>query len=153
MLRSGPWTPPEDERMAQLRALGYSWSAVGQALGRDPMACANRLYRLKKGVTTVANPWWSLEEDEVIRTEYGQEKPDVEGLAQRLGRTQTAVENRARELRLTSRLSKKETGDGSSVRRCHDCGRVTHDYRCPACLRKWRRLHGVSLHPGDEDGA
>lgn len=152
MLRSGPWTPPEDERMAQLRALGYSWSAVGLTLGRDPQACANRMYRLKKGVTTVATAWWSLEDDEIIRREYAQEKPDVFLLAQRLGRTQTAVETRARELRLTSEMSKKEAGDGSSVRRCHDCGKATHDYRCPACLRRWRRQHGVSLHPG-EDGA
>jgi len=152
MLRSGPWTPPEDERMAQLRALGYSWSAVGQSLGRDPQACANRMYRLKKGVTGTTAAWWSLEDDEAIRNAFAAEKPDVAGLAQSLGRSESAVETRARELRLTSRLSKKEAGDGSSVRRCHDCGRVTHDYRCPACLRKWRRLHGVSLHPG-EDGA
>lgn len=25
------------------------------------------------------------------------------------------------------------------MRRCHDCGRMTWDYRCPAC---WRRLRG-----------
>ena len=28
-------------------------------------------------------------------------------------------------------------------RRCHDCGRVTTDYRCEECLRAWRVMHGV----------
>lgn len=153
MLRSGPWTPPEDEKMAQLRALGFSWSAVGRVLGRDPHACANRLYRLKKGQTGTAAAWWSMQDDEIIRKEYAQEKPDVEGLARQLGRTECAVQNRARELGLLHELSCRAVGDGTSVRRCHDCGKLTHDYRCPACLRKWRRRHNVSLHSCDEDGA
>lgn len=33
-----------------------------------------------------------------------------------------------------------------SRRRCHDCGKPTSDYRCPDCLLKWRRKHGVSIH-------
>lgn len=30
-------------------------------------------------------------------------------------------------------------------RKCHDCGRPTSDYRCPACLRAWRQKHGVPV--------
>ena len=28
-------------------------------------------------------------------------------------------------------------------RRCHDCGKKTRNYRCAACLAKWRARHGV----------
>jgi hypothetical protein len=33
---------------------------------------------------------------------------------------------------------------GTTERQCHDCGATTTDYRCPDCLRKWRRKHGVA---------
>lgn len=32
---------------------------------------------------------------------------------------------------------------GTGGRVCHDCGRPTTDYRCEACLGKWRKKHGV----------
>lgn len=35
-------------------------------------------------------------------------------------------------------------------RKCHDCGRLTWDYRCPECLSKWRAKHGV---PQNADGS
>lgn len=30
-------------------------------------------------------------------------------------------------------------------RKCHDCGKPTPDYRCPACLEKWRLKNGVPM--------
>lgn len=33
---------------------------------------------------------------------------------------------------------------GTSVRVCHDCGRRTTDYRCPACRAAFRQRHGVA---------
>lgn len=30
-----------------------------------------------------------------------------------------------------------------NMRRCHDCGKPTPDYRCAECLRKWRKKYGV----------
>lgn len=30
-----------------------------------------------------------------------------------------------------------------SVRKCHDCGKPTTDYRCSSCRDKWRKRHGV----------
>ena len=33
---------------------------------------------------------------------------------------------------------------GFSVRACHDCGRPTTDYRCPACREKFPQRHGVA---------
>ena len=29
-------------------------------------------------------------------------------------------------------------------RTCHDCGRPENNYRCPACLRKWRAKYNVT---------
>ena len=29
-------------------------------------------------------------------------------------------------------------------RKCHDCGKLTSNYRCPKCLSKWRDKHHVS---------
>lgn len=42
--------------------------------------------------------------------------------------------------------------EGLYLRACHDCGRMTTDYRCPACLMKWRLKHGVLLRATDEEG-
>ena len=33
-------------------------------------------------------------------------------------------------------------------RRCHDCGKLTSDYRCAACLTKWRKKYHVSSDNG-----
>ena len=45
---------------------------------------------------------------------------------------------------LRQRLTKSETAS----RACHDCGRPTTDYRCPACRAAFRQRHGASEHPG-----
>ena len=34
-------------------------------------------------------------------------------------------------------------GAPKNIRRCHDCGRPTTDYRCPKCWAKIRRKSGV----------
>ena len=36
------------------------------------------------------------------------------------------------------------------LRACHDCGCPTSDYRCPACLRKWRIKNGVNQDGGTD---
>lgn len=33
---------------------------------------------------------------------------------------------------------------GTASRACHDCGRRTTDYRCPACRAAFRKRHGVA---------
>lgn len=35
------------------------------------------------------------------------------------------------------------SGNIPTRRFCHDCGAPTNNYRCPACLAKWRYLYGV----------
>lgn len=38
------------------------------------------------------------------------------------------------------------------MRTCHDCGKPTWNYRCDACLRKWRKKNGVAVEiVGDND--
>ena len=41
---------------------------------------------------------------------------------------------------------------GRTSRVCHDCGKPTNDYRCPRCLRKWRRKNDV-LGTADTDSS
>lgn len=147
------WSEEEDATIMKMRKAGASWSAVGAALHREPASCANRWYRVRQGVTTSAAAYWSLDEDDLLREEWRKDEPDVEALAETLDRTPNAIVQRARDLRVVSKLSKREVGDGSNVRRCHDCGKPTHNYRCPACLRRWRQCNGVSLSGcNDEDG-
>lgn len=38
----------------------------------------------------------------------------------------------------------KRKYEGLSVRACHDCGRATTDYRCPACREKFRQRNNFS---------
>ena len=33
---------------------------------------------------------------------------------------------------------------GQALRKCHDCGRPTVDFRCPACRTAWRIKHGLA---------
>jgi hypothetical protein len=33
---------------------------------------------------------------------------------------------------------------GQSLRKCHDCGRPTTDFRCPSCRNEWRVRNGLA---------
>ena len=33
---------------------------------------------------------------------------------------------------------------GQKLRKCHDCGRPTVDFRCPSCRAAWRIKHGLA---------
>lgn len=137
-----------------MRAQGASWTAVGAALKREPVNCANRWYRVKRGAAARATAYWEWDEDEALRREWAKRRPDLDALAAELQRPVSSLIDRARVLRLVSRMTKRDAGDGSGIRKCHDCGKPTHDHRCPACLRRWRQLHGVCLGGGgDEEGA
>ena len=146
------WSEEEDKTIMEMRKAGASWSAVGAELKREPASCANRWYRVRQGVSVSSASYWSIEEDDMLRAEWMKETPDVEALAETLDRTPSAIVQRARDLRVVSKLSKREAGDGRYVRHSHDCGRLTHNYRCPACLRRWRQCNGVTLHGADEEG-
>ena len=36
-------------------------------------------------------------------------------------------------------------------RNCHDCGRLTYDYRCPDCLARWRIKHDIEDDLGEQE--
>ena len=38
-------------------------------------------------------------------------------------------------------------------RRCHDCGKLTVDYRCEKCQRKWRKKNNVKNEGDIEEGS
>ena len=46
-------------------------------------------------------------------------------------------------------LRQRQTKSETASRACHDCGRPTTDYRCPACRAAFRQRHGVAR---DADG-
>ena len=50
---------------------------------------------------------------------------------------------------LCMRTSTHVCADAKPVRKCHDCQNITADYRCKACLHKWRMRHGVPTHVHD----
>lgn len=47
---------------------------------------------------------------------------------------------------------RKDSGEMGGTRRCHSCGRPTSNYRCPECLKKWRKKHGVEACDIDGEG-
>jgi DNA-directed RNA polymerase subunit M/transcription elongation factor TFIIS len=43
----------------------------------------------------------------------------------------------------SSRERKSLDAPLNAMRRCHDCGEATWDYRCPVCRAKWRAMNGA----------
>ena len=41
------------------------------------------------------------------------------------------------------KIALAEKRPAGSIRKCHDCGRPTTDFRCPPCRAKFRALHGL----------
>ena len=144
------WSEDEDKTIMEMRKSGASWGAVARALGREsPTAVANRWYRLRHGAGAMTRAQnWAWDEDELIRQAYLDSQADLDALANELGRTVLAVKERAKDLGCASRLSKRDAGDGSGVRKCHDCGREAHPYRCPSCLKRWRAKNGLPMDGG-----
>lgn len=50
---------------------------------------------------------------------------------------------RCRDTRRQIESDRFKTANLPRQRKCHDCGRPTSDYRCPACWAKLRREHGL----------
>lgn len=60
-----------------------------------------------------------------------------------------AAAKAAREMRKNKRGLPPEV---YAPRACHDCGRPTYNYRCEACLARWRQRHGVSEYVVNQAG-
>lgn len=85
----------------------------------------------------------------------------AEEAATALGRTAPAIWQYMRyhrqvfqglpERRDGARVRATKMGGGAYMRRCHDCGAPTTDYRCPACWAKLRRKGGYNLQDTVQD--
>ncbi len=112
-LHYGPWTEDEDTKLRELAH--RQASDIAALLGRTIAAVRNRLIHHGLAATRVASkgrrlggkPSWTAEEDEVLRSLYGT-MPNLE-VAQRIGRTKSAVWKRANQLGLTVSRTTHET--------------------------------------------
>jgi len=142
------WSSEDEAILRKLRAQGKTFREISIVLGRTVSACVNRHSELTRGKITAApegrsrfDPW-RPEEDLAVASSYLPGGPTLLEVSEKIGRTYAACKKRARELELSEpRPPKPRPG----LRKCHDCGRPTPDYRCPACRKKWQIKHGVPL--------
>lgn len=86
---------------------------------------------------------WSAEDDK----KFGWLKSvdaSTKDIARFFGRSPEAIRGHAKSIRTGG--SQKEP-----TRRCHDCGRPTTDYRCPACWARLRSRGGYAPKGGVSD--
>ena len=147
------WSPEEDSRLMELKAEGWSYMEIGRALGRSEGSCRSRLYILQKNEGKAppdkgARPW-TEEEYLFLRKNYG--RLDGKACAKLLDRSVEAVRTKVQRLGLksTSRIEREaeERAPAPKLkkRRCHDCGRVTSDYRCQRCWEKLRKEYADEI--------
>lgn len=149
------WTADEDDYLRAHYSINGA-ELCARYLHRTETATVDRArYLHLKAPARIGR--WSAGEEQIVRSFYRSKGGDW--CAERLGRTKNSVQSKAGSLGLTKR--RKRTGQekeilklrrelGLSARRCHDCGKPTPDYRCPACLAKWRRKHGVAAYAPEE---
>ena len=94
-------------------------------------------------------PGFTAEEDAIILVLLNC-GVSISRIAREIGRTRGACG--ARSMRLRGLYVPGGGGVVINSRRCHDCGRQTSDYRCPKCLAKWRKKHGVGRDAHEEEG-
>jgi len=143
------WTPEEDAVLRRLHAAGLDWATCSTALGRTERACETRwrtLARPKRGAVP-----WTEEEDEILRAVLARGLSWSDASAKLPGRTSRACMARGKALGVAMLKPLLKRPDALSMRRCHDCGRPTADYRCPKCRARWRARNGVSPSAGEDE--
>ena len=137
------WTPEEDALLAELWHV-LSVEQISERIGRSAKGIYRRATRLglTSGEQSVKVPW-TPDEDAVLKEHLG--TMTYAEIGALLGRTDKSVKARALSLQLRGgpkpRLPKPS---GKNMRKCHDCGKPTTDYRCPKCWAKLRAQHGYS---------
>lgn len=149
------WTPEEDAVLRRMREAGMDWTACGTALGRTASACLSRWHEFtpERAACSRRGRAWTPEEDEILKA-LAKQGLSWSEISRRIpGRSPKSCTSRACTLGLAKRRQPKAVQSVSelSMRRCHDCGRPTPDYRCPKCLAKWRQRNGVALTSPKED--
>ena len=138
------WTPEED---ALLRELWHVLSVeqISDRIGRTAKGIYRRAARigLTSGERQGLKKSWTPEEDAVLKEHLG--TMTFAEIGALLGRTDKSVKARALHLSLRGGAKPRPPRLENVKRRCHDCGKPTPDYRCPACWRKLRRRLGCPV--------
>jgi len=148
-----PWTPEEDRRLWELNGEGFSYADMARCIGRSESACKQRLMRLFRaggGAPPLAPLPWTDADLGWLALNYI--RLGGRACAEHLGRTLSAVQEKAKRLGVARTSEPREKSLGWAQRRCHDCGKPTTNYRCPKCLSAWRRKHGISENIREEEG-
>ena len=145
-LAPNPWTREEDARLRELWSV-LSVAQIAERLGRTPKGVYRRANRL--GLTCgnqAAKVPWTPEEDKVLKEHIG--AMTYAEIGELLGRTEKSVKQRALSLNVRGGAKPRPPKLDNVKRKCHDCGKPTPDYRCPACWRKLRKRLGC---PAEEE--
>ena len=152
------WTDEEDAVLRRMKSAAMDWQAIAVALGRGLEAVKYRwrcIVPRGDRVSGSGGEPWTPEEDAILRKMAASGATWAETAKAVGGRSVRGCEMRARLLGVSRATRKKPEEppppDMLSRRKCHDCGKPTTDYRCPACLAAWRRRNGVSSRGEDED--
>ena len=133
------WTPEEDALLAELWHV-LPVEQISERLGRTVKGIYRRAHRL--GLTSreqsVKVPW-TPDEDAVLKEHLGTMTYAEIGLL--LGRTDKSVKARALSLQLRGGPKPRLPKQKGFMRKCHDCGRPTSDYRCTKCWAKLREKY------------
>ena len=138
------WTKDEDAMLAELWPK-LSVAQISERMGRTLKGIYRRANRLGLtcGQTQATKKAWTPEDDAVLKANLGTMTYAEIGVL--LNRTDKSVKARALSLQLRGgpkpRLPKPS---GKNMRKCHDCGKPTTDYRCSKCWARLRAEHGYS---------
>lgn len=138
------WTPEEDALLAELWHV-LPVEQISERTGRSTKGIYRRATRLglTSGEFQGLKVPWTPEEDAVLKAHLGTMTYAEIGLL--LGRTDKSVKARALSLQLRGGPKPRLPKQKDHMRKCHDCGKPTPDYRCPACWRKLRRRLGCPV--------
>ena len=157
MTDSRPWTPEDDARLLELKALGWTREQIAEDLGRSLGGIADRQTRLRKAgkLAQFVPQTWTEEEIAWLKTRYGRRGWNVARCAEHLGKSESSVKGAARRYGIVEKRGSRGSGKADAPpppppgkRRCHDCGRPTVDYRYPRC---WARLRAAGHYDFDDE--
>jgi hypothetical protein len=138
------WTPEEDAELAELWHV-LPVEQISDHIGRSVKGIYRRAARLglTSGESQGPKKPWTPEEDAVLKEHVG--TMTFAEIGALLGRTDKSVKARALHLSLRGGPKPRLPKQKDHMRKCHDCGKPTPDYRCPACWRKLRRRLGCPV--------
>ena len=147
------WTPEEDAVLRRMRSRQMAWEDIAACLGRTRPACETRWRSLNVPDMRRRGAPWSEEEDAVLKKLMTQGLSWSDAADRLPGRSSQACAARGKLLGVRAAKPVQKRPGALSMRRCHDCGRPTADYRCPKCLAAWRMKNGVSQAAEDSEEA